>query len=238
MNFKKIFSALSIAGILSIAGCSAAPETADMTQISDTAMPSPFEYSDGDQNDSFYHPCIAKFDNIIDLVYDLAHDSAAFQTWAEEMNQIETPCRIDEYVNIYSFMLHFNISADDVCAALQEYNGMQEQWQDERGIPINSTTYYSEEDLEALKSGDMATVTEHFASEYSIVVGDNIYSPNWIYYHTADDYTACGITADEIKAHTDQYSEINLEADALSAFESKISDYIGETVSLARENTD
>ena len=79
---------------------------------------------------------------------------------------------------------------------------------------------------------NMETITNYFASTYSIVVDDNIYSPNWIYYHTVDDYAVCGITADDIKDHISQYSNINFESNALSAFESKISNYIGESISF------
>lgn len=232
MKYKNIFSALIIVGVLSITGCSTNSNVVNMAQISDASMPAPFEHNGGDENNDFFHPCIAKFDNVVDLVCELAHDDNAVQEWVEEMNNNETPCQIDEYINLYSFMVHFNIPAEDVCAALQDFNKMQEQWRDERGIPINSSTYYTEDDLEALKSENMETITNYFASTYSIVVDDNIYSPNWIYYHTVDDYAVCGITADDIKDHISQYSNINFESNALSAFESKISNYIGESISF------
>ncbi len=230
MRSGTYFKALVLSGVIAFTGCSAADN--DMSQISDTSMPEPFGNVSGDENNDFYLPFVPKFNNIGDFVYDLAGDDDAFQLWVEDTNKNETPYRLEDNINLYSFMVHFDISGEDVCAALREYNEMQEKWQDERDIPINPTVYFSDDELEAIESEDKEAIVNSFASDYSIVVGDNVYSPNWIYYHTADDYADCGITPEILREYTDKYSGINFVPDAAAAFESKLSDFTGEAAEL------
>lgn len=237
MKYKNTIKALLLFGVFAFTGCSANTSSIDISQVSDIDMPEPFEHNGGDENNDFFHPCNLKFDNVIDLVCDLANDENAVQSWVEEMNKNETPYQIDDYINLYSFMIHFDVSGEEVCAALQEFNEMQERWRDERDIPINSSTYYTAEDFEAMKSEDKTTITNHFASEFSIIVDDKIYSPNWVYYHTSDDYEKCGITADAIKEHIDKYAQINFDSEAAIVFENKLSDFTGASVSLQNGST-
>ncbi len=230
MGFGTYVKAFVLSGVIAFTGCSA-PDN-NMSQISDTSMPDPFGNACGDENNDFYLPFVPKFNTIMDIVYELAGDNNAFQLWTEDMSKIETPYRLEDDVNLYSFMVRFDISGKDVCAALREYNKMQERWVEELDIPINPTTYFSDEELEAIESEDKEVIVNCFASDYSIVVGDNVYSPNWIYYHTAKDYAECGITSEVLKECTDKYSGINFTPDALTAFENKLSEFTGAAVSL------
>ncbi len=232
MRFGTYIIAFMISGVIAFTGCSTADS--DMSQISDTSMPDPFGNVCGDENNDFYLPFVPKFNNIGNFVYDLVGDDNAFQLWIDDMHKNETPYRLEDNVNLYSFMVRFDISGEDVCAALQEYNEMQEKWQEERDIPINPTVYFSDEELEAIESEDKSIIVNCFASDYSIVVGDNVYPPNWIYHHTADDYAECGITPEVLREYTDKYSGINFTPDALTAFENKLSEFTGAEVSLEK----
>lgn len=230
MRFGTYIIALMLSGAIALLGCSASDN--DMSRISDTSMPEPFGNVCGDENNDFYLPYIPKFNNIGNFVYDLVGDDNAFQLWIDDMNKIETPYRLEDDINLYSFMVRFDISGKDVSAALREYNEMQERWVDELDMPINPTVYFSDEELEAIESEDKGVIVNCFASDYSIVVGDNVYSPSWVYYHTPDDYAECGITPEVLREYTDKYSAINFNADAQAAFEGKLSEFTGEAVEL------
>ncbi len=112
MRFGTYFKALVLSGVIAFTGCSAADN--DMSQISDTSMPEPFGNVCGDENNNFYLPFVPKFNNIGDFVYDLAGDDDAFQLWVEDTYKNETPYRLEDNVNLYSFMVHFDISGEDV----------------------------------------------------------------------------------------------------------------------------
>lgn len=230
MRFGTYMIAFMLSGVIALTGCSHADNY--MSQISDTSMPEPFGNACGDENNDFYLPFVPKFNNIGNFVYDLAGDDNAFQLWVEDIDKNETPYRLEDNVNLYSFMVRFDLSGEDISAALREYNAMQERWVEELDMPINPTVYFSDEELEAIESEDKEVIMNCFASDYSIVVGDNVYPPNWIYYHTADDYTQCGITPEILKEYTDKYSGINFVPDALTAFEGKLSEFTGEAVEL------
>ena len=78
-------------------------------------------------------------------------------------------------------------------------------------------------------------------SEYSIVVGECIYCPNWIYTHSAEEYNNVGITVEDIAAKSDLYADFGFTDEARTAFSNKLTNYTGMAINLnlpALENTD
>lgn len=202
-----------------------------MLQKTDLSMPKPFDISCGDINNNFFLPCINRFDSVTTDLCDLVDDEA-LQQWIDKMNSNETPCDIEDFINIYSFMVYFDISAEEVCRILKESN---EFYLDKIGDNPDSglwTIIYTDDELDALRTGDKEIITAQFAADLSIVVEDKIYSPNWVYYHTAEDYTSCGITAEMLSEAASEYSAINFTAEAREALESKLSDFAQTAVSL------
>ena len=199
-----------------------------MSQKTDLSMPDAFDHNGGDENNDFYLPCEPKFDSVSTTLLDLAGDDEAVQQWVDEMNANATPCDLTEYINIYSFMVYFSLSADDICNALEKSNAFFEQWLSE-GLTGVQTAIFTDEELAVIRTGDKEAIAAQFASDYSIVVEDKIYSPNWIYYHTAEDYVECGITAEMLEESAPRYASINFTAEARAALEKKLSDYIGSS---------
>lgn len=187
----------------------------------ESGMPDPFgskaEGTGGDENDGFYLPCNYILNNIPGALLDL-RDSNEVNKWLEKdkfSSRSEAPSRVNDYVNLYSFIIEFNITREEAETALEYY------------LNDNYITY---EHLDIIFSGDIELITKTFASEYSIVVGDRIYSPEWLYMHSPDEYRAAGITAADILSRVDSYRYILFTDEARQAFSEKLSAYTGEKV--------
>lgn len=202
-----------------------------MSQKTDLSMPDAFDQDCGDINNSFFLPCINRFDSVTTDLCDLVDDEA-LQQWIDIMNSNEMPCDIEDYINIYSFMAFFDIPAEEVCRILEKSNDFYLDLINDNAGSGLWTAVFTDDELEALGTGDKAIITAQFASDLSIVIDDKIYSPNWVYYHTAEDYAACGITAEMLEETAPGYAAINFTAEAREALENKLSDYLQTTVSL------
>ncbi len=183
-------------------------------------MPDPFyiaEGTGGEQNAGFYLPCNYILDNIPSALIRL-RDSDEADQWLEKdklSSKSEVPSSIKDYVNLYSFIIEFNITREEAETALEYY------------LNNNLITY---EHLDIIFSGDVELITKTFASDLSIVVGDRIYSPEWLYTHSIEEYKAAGITAEDILSRVGLYSSIFFTDEARQAFSEKLSAYTGETV--------
>lgn len=71
------------------------------------------------------------------------------------------------------------------------------------------------------------------SNPYNIVVGDNIYTPYWLFTHTVSDYKAAGISPEAVESMIPYYREFGLWIGADTFFEEKLSQYIGYGVSLS-----
>lgn len=190
----------------------------------DDEMPAPFvilEGTGGDQYANYYQPCNFILDNIPVELMNL-RDSDEVIKWIEK-DKISTrqsvPTSIKDYVNIYSFITEFNITKDEAETALEYYLTTPDEFE-----------HIEYKDLDIIYSGDIELVTKTYASEYSIVVGDKIYSPEWVYTHSIEDYKAAGITAEDILSRVDWYSDILFTDEARLAFSEKLSAYTGGQV--------
>lgn len=175
----------------------------------------------GDMLVNFIQPCKGKLDNLPGELMDLA-DREAVAAWiADSEEQDIIPSRLDEYVNIYSFIHAFNIPEADARAVLQEYLEVDYLPED---------LAFTEEDLTVLFSEDETEIARHFASDYSIVIGEYVYSPRWMYFHMAEDYQEVGITPEMIQEKIEYYSGIPLSVNARNAFADKLGEFVGEEV--------
>lgn len=187
-------------------------------------MPAPFvilEGTGGDQYANYYLPCNFILDDIPVELMNL-RDSVEVTKWLKK-DKLSTrptvPSSIKDYVNIYSFITDFNISREEAETALEYYLNTPEEF-----------VHIEYRDLDIIYSGDIELITKTYASEYSIVVGDKIYSPEWVYTHSAEDYKTAGITAEDILSRVDSYSRILFTDEARLAFSEKLSAYTGEQV--------
>lgn len=188
-------------------------------------MPKPFqsEGSDvgGDSKSMFYQPCELTLDGIPVELLRLVEQSD-YDNWKSKHNIFEkAPSSLTEYRNIYSFIVEFDISDEDVLSALDVYLNS-----DDPRIAI------PEEDINVILSRDESAIVERFASEYSITVGEKIYSPQWVYEHSISDYKNSGITPEMIEGKLELYRNIGLSNEAALAFENKLTEFIGEKVNF------
>lgn len=184
-------------------------------------MPDPFgskaEGTGGDENDGFYLPCNHILNGIPVSLLDL-RDKDEVTEWIEKSklsSKSDVISSIKDYENVYTFITDFNITREEAEAALEYY------------LNDGMITYA---DLDVIFSDDVALITRTFASDFSIAVGDRIYSPEWLYMHSPDEYSAAGITAEDILSRVDLYRYILFTDEARQAFSEKLSEYTGETV--------
>ena len=196
-------------------------ETAAEEETSHTAealpeaeMPEPFETEcDDDSRDGFYLPFNSALNNIPGELMKL-RDSEEIDSWLNSFSSSEKT-KLGDYQNLYSFITAFDITKDEAETAFAPY--------------IDGDMMTSEQ-VDILFSGSEEAVTSGFASEYSVVVGENAYCPNWLYSNTIDDYKAAGIDAEAVKAKAPLYSDFAFSEEARKAFSEKLSEFIGEEV--------
>ncbi len=200
-------------------GTTPASETESENAGEETAqqsMPAPFpDGTDVDAHSTFYQPCRRTLDNIpVELMR--LRDDAEVEAWINSFTPIYTaaPDSIADYANIYSFVTHFNVTREEAENALSVYLTT-----DDEQIKI------TQEELDVIFSGDTGAITKEFASEYSIVSGEHIYSPSWVYSHTAEDYKSAGINPQNIAEKSTLYMEMDLTDDAKAALKTKLSDF-------------
>lgn len=189
----------------------------------DEIMPDPFGIgpdSGGDEHANFLQPCNWTLDSIPGELCRL-RDRDEVNKWSYHHwdSKVEIPSSIKDYMNIYAFITDFGITKEEAEEALKYYLNS-----DDPQIRI------TREEFDIIFSGDVELITKTFASEYSIVIGENIYSPEWVYFHSAEDYEAAGITPDMLAEKIEWYSKILFTDEARTAFSEKLSAYIGRTV--------
>ena len=102
----------------------------------------------------------------------------------------------DESVNVYSFINALGITKEEAEKAY------------EYCLDSGDDQLITRQELDIFFSGDEEAIARTLASEYTIVVGDRMYSPYWLYRHSIDDYIAAGITPEEIKKRESLYDEL------------------------------
>jgi hypothetical protein len=184
-------------------------------ELIDSNIPNPFPEG-SDDNVSFYQPGNRILDNVPVSLMRLV-DPDELNNWIESRNIFDNPpSSLTEYTNIYSFIKHFDLSDEDVTEAMSSYLSSE-----------NPQIRISEDELNLILHGSEAEVIAGFASEYSIIVGDKIYSPHWIYTHTPAAYKQAGITPDNLRQKAAVYEDISFTPEARTALNEKINGYTG-----------
>ena len=139
--------------------------------------------------------------------------------WADGLKDYGEATRLDETANIYSFIKAFDISREDA-ELFYEYC-----------LDSGDDQLISRQELDIIYSGDEEAIAKTLASDYAIVVKDRIYTPYWLYTHSAEDYKAAGISPEDIKQMASLYdgafcylSEVDFEIG--KAFYQKLRAYV------------
>jgi beta-lactamase regulating signal transducer with metallopeptidase domain len=184
-------------------------------ELVDSNMPNPFPEG-SDDNVSYYQPGNHILDNVTVSLLRLVDDTEQIE-WLESFDFFNNPpSSLTEYLNLYSFIKQFDISDEDVIEAMSAHL-TSDNWQ----------TRVTEEELDLILHGSEADIVSYFASDYSIVVGDKIYSPHWVYTHTIAAYKQAGITPEALQQKLELYADISFTPEARAALNEKINSYIG-----------
>lgn len=205
------------------------PPTSSVIDISDSSVvdsqteienpaPPPFAYSGGDENAWFYEPLQPKIGHITASLSDYFQIDE-FEKWAETVNVLyrkgeNVPTEINDFLNVYAVIEYFDISDEQVKAAYEAEINME-----------NEPTLMRQNDLDILLSKDVPKILSHFSSDESIVIGDRIYSPQWIYENTIEAYKNEGISPFILRQKYELYMQHNLTDEAKEYLTEKIDAY-------------
>lgn len=181
-------------------------------------MPVPFENEGGDLNSDFYSTVDLKL-GYIDMSFVNMVGVEEFESWLNSTSSSTSELTsVGEVANLYSFIKHFDISNDVVRENLVNMRN-------------GSADDFSDEEIDLITSDNDEAVAAHFAAETTITKGGNIYSLKWIYYHSPEDYSLNGITAEELEATLPMFNQFTFTNEAKQAIEMKINSYAAVSAS-------
>lgn len=137
----------------------------------------------------------------------------------KEANPI--PDDLSGHANLYSFIHDFGISREEAEAAMEYY--------------INSDDpqlRFSTEIFDLIYSDNTAELGRLYANDHTIAKGEKLYTPRWLYYHTPEEWTAAGITPDDVESRLHQYENIPFSPEGREYFGELISEFLGRQVIL------
>jgi hypothetical protein len=151
-----------------------------------------------------------------------------YQARVNSMLDAETPYSLDNSYNDLFSAKALGLTDDELRYAINKRN---ELYLAEDDYFRRDELLYSDADIEVLFSGDRERIAAYFASDLAIVVGENVFSPQWLYYHTIDDYATAGITPEAVQKLLPLYEETftgegaDMYANAWEAFKRKLTNY-------------
>ena len=160
-----------------------------------------------------------------------------FETTLNYVDRLDllSQSKLTEYESLFWYIIEFDIPDEVIIDSIRKHN--ERMWS-----YVNENTYmpgfllsiFTDEEIAALLTRDPAIVTAQFAEETAIVIEDRAFSPIWLYLHTPEDYEEVGITPEMVEEKLELYSEFHLTDEADEAFSEKLSEFIGEEVSLKK----
>ena len=213
--------------------------------ITDTSMPEPFaptegplKYDNADGwHDEFNDLWQKRFTSInVDLIEAIGAKKPECKERAEELlTQYQdaqvadvqagnvTRYGIDDTPNIYRYMKDLGLTGEEMESVLIYYDNEIHR-QINEGADLEDRLF----DFDSMYFGseNKADIAVAFKSEYSIVSGEYVLSPRWMYYHTAEDYEKVNISATQIRIMLTKYKELGLTDEAWEAFSAKLEEYI------------
>ncbi len=132
------------------------------------------------------------------------------------------PDDLSGHANLYSFIHDFGIPREEAEAAMEYY--------------INSDDpqlRFPTEIFDLIYSENTAELGRLYANAHTIAKGEKLYTPKWLYYHTPGEWTAAGITPDDVESRLHQYENIPFSPEGREYFGELISEFLGRQVLLA-----
>lgn len=182
-------------------------------------MPKPFD-TDTDDLDMFFQPFERFFAEIpSSLMFN--NSTEPLEEYSGRFDKINNPSdSIMGYSNIYSYVRYFNLTPDQILEGLA-YLVEDEEY----GITDDMIKNLIIED-------NASEASAFFANKYALVIGNKIYSPNWLYLHTVEEWRAADLTGDYLEDVAIACRDFPFTEDARIAFETKFEEALGYHVSL------
>ena len=164
---------------------------------------------------AYQHPCHARFENLRPELEAIVSAEELAQ-WRKSRRLTMDTHSLHDYCNLYSFICDFELSREQVQTAMKDYIAA---WDYDVSL--------RQDELDAILSGNMSAMLTDFNEPYSgtLVVGDQIYTREWCYYHTIDDYADAGISPQQLYDNWQQITE-EMTQEAKDQFYMKVMAYM------------
>ena len=202
--------------------------TASITEKSNSinevevTMPEPFPIIESGSYDTsldcYLIPCNSKMNGVsTELARLVSQDD--LNKWSEGFGGVhDIQTSLNDYVNLYSFMTYFNISNEEVTEFIYNQNKVSESVSD-------LESKFTDDEIKVICTRDEKRIMVQFASEFSVINNGTVYSPQWIYTHSIDDYKKERIPSELILEKALMYDKIPFTSDAREALDAKINAY-------------
>lgn len=153
-----------------------------------------------------------------------------YMTWSEEndnpVDNKDRPYNINEMPNLPNVIKKYSLNHDKVYEILKDLQKYYTELSAESENAKYADMIYTDEEIEAIASGDVKKCFNLFTYNTSIMKNDLIYTPAYIYNNTMDKLEEAGITAEEIAARTEIYGSFSLTDEQMTALQNKMLKYV------------
>ena len=147
-----------------------------------------------------------------------------YMTWSEENDN--PAYNINEMPNLPNVVKKYSLNHDKVYEILKDLQKYYTELSSESENAKYADMIYTDEEIEAIASGDVKKCFNLFTYNTSIMKNDLIYTPAYIYNNTMDKLEEAGITAEEIAARTEIYGSFSLTDEQMTALQNKMLKYV------------
>lgn len=196
----------------------------------------------GDELGNFHGISEAKF-SLIPLELDrLIEESCPegtledYYKWSEEYEKEHynldkiPPINIEEAPFFPNIVRKYSLDHDKIVEMLKKRNDVYKQQAADYNLSDEYSEYiYTDEEIEAIASGDVQKCYDLVAFTKSIRKGNFIYTPAYIYTATMEEIEAAGITAQELADRAFYFTTFSLSGEQLTAFQNKLLTYIAKS---------
>lgn len=153
-----------------------------------------------------------------------------YMTWSEEndnpVDNKDRPYNINEMPNLPNVVKKYSLDHDKVAEILKDLQKYYTELSSESENAEYADMIYTDEEIEAIASGDVEKCFNLFTYNTAILKNDLIYTPAYIYNNTMDKLEEAGITAEEIAARTEIYGSFSLTDEQMTALQNKMLKYV------------
>lgn len=193
----------------------------------------------GDELGNFHGISEAKF-SLIPLELDrLIEESCPegtledYYKWSEEYEKQHynldkiPPINIEEAPFFPNIVRKYSLDHDTIVEMLKKRNDVYKQQAADNNLGDEYSEHiYTDEEIEAIASGDVQKCYDLVTFTKSIRKGNFIYTPAYIYTATMEEIEAAGITAQELADRAFYFTTFSLSGEQLTAFQNKLLTYI------------